>query len=137
MYYFVIFFNFSLRTPMSNLVSLTCLYLWILSKIQVEVFSVSLSKLEKRIATASIKFHDDAMSLIVMLSSLVQFTSDLEQFRSWIAHVCFMILNFSLIATFYLTKTVNRTNKFFKIAFILLFWNKSLFAWKCWLFAKK
>ena len=121
MYYFVIFFNFSLQTPMSNLVSLTCLYLWILSKIQVEVFSVSLSKLEKRIATASIKFHDDAMSLIVMLSSLVQFTSDLEQFRSWIAHVCFMILNFSLMATFYLTKTVNRTNKFFKIAFILLF----------------
>ena len=40
------------------------------------------------------------------------FTANLEQYSSWIQEAWPVILTFSLIVTFYLTKTENRTKKY-------------------------
>ena len=51
---------------------------------------------------------------IVMSLLFFQFTANLEQFRSRIADALSVKLVFSLIVTFYLTETENRTKKSLK-----------------------
>ena len=61
-----------------------------------------LAKIERRNAMASKNFHDD----IIPVND--PFIVNLEQFGSWIPEPWSMILSFSLITIFYLTKSENR-----------------------------
>ena len=57
---------------------------------------------------------------ITMSLSFFKQLANLEQSGIWIPHAQFVKLMFSLIVTFYLTKTENRTKKIFNTALTLL-----------------
>ena len=69
------------------------------------------TKFDKRNKITSKKFDDDLMSKIVTSLLFFQFTGNMEQSISQIPDASSVKHIFSLIVTFYLTKTQNRTKK--------------------------
>ena len=74
---------------------------------------------------------------IMTSSSLLQKMADLEQSRARIPKAWSISPTFSLIETFYLTKTENRTKKFVIQLSYYCFWLKVLFCQKMAFFCKK
>ena len=84
------------------------------------------TKVEKRIKTTSKKFDDNIVSKLQRHHHFFQFMTNLEQSGNWIPDLQSVKITFSLIATFYLTKTENRTKKSLT-QLSLLIWIKVLF----------
>ena len=69
------------------------------------------TKLDRRNKTTSKEFDDDVFQQIVTSLPFFQFMANLEQSKSPIPDTEPVKLTFSLIVTFYLTKTENRSKK--------------------------
>ena len=69
------------------------------------------TKLDKRNKITSKKLTMTSCRKIVTSLPFFQFTANLEQSRSWITEAWSIKLKFSLLVTFYLAKTENRTRK--------------------------
>ena len=78
-------------------------------------------------------FKKLTMTLCQQITTSLSFfwlTANLEQFGSWIPNVWSIVLSFSSITIFSLTKVENRTKKVLNTALILSFWKKILFLYK-------
>ena len=78
------------------------------------------TKFDKRNKITSKKSDDDLMSKIVTSLLFFQFTGNMEQSISQIPDALSVKHIFSLIVTFYLTKTQNRTKKSITVLTLLL-----------------
>ena len=79
------------------------------------------TKLDKRNTTMSKKIDDDFVSASMTSLSFFRFMAGLEQFGGRIPNAWSRILNLSLITTFSLTKTENRTKKSLILSKITIF----------------
>ena len=70
------------------------------------------TKLDKNVKKDVKKFDDDVMRENCDVLVIFPINADLEQFRSRISDAQSVKPTFSLIVTFYLTKTENRTKKY-------------------------